>query len=159
MPLEFQRMWDSHPSNKNDSAPCRNADGLPAFINQCAIRMGLALAGGGMNMTACNKAKCWYRGHVNHVLRAQELADWLAGAAQLGVPTKFIKRRDVTTAVFGSNVQSGINGKKGVVFCQNFYGSGNQGDHIDAWDGTQMAQGSVSYFEGAQQVWFWEVTV
>ena len=156
MPLEFQKLWDSHPSNLGDNYPCKKPDGTPAFNNQCAIRMGIALQGGGMNMRACTCVKCWYRGHGVHVLRAQELADWLA--RQLGVPQKFKASRGVNLE---STVLNTINGKKGIVFCQDFWaptpGGANVGDHIDAWNGTAMANGTTNYFAQARQVWFWEI--
>ena len=150
MPLEFQKLWDNHPSNQNpaDNTPCRKKDGTSAFENQCAIRLSVALDGAGMNMKACTKAKCWY-GHGLHVLRAQELADWLALTQQLGNPNKFK----------GSDSLTGINGKKGIVFCQDFWGPGNTGDHIDLWDGTNMAHGSGSYCTSSTNVWFWEIKV
>jgi hypothetical protein len=36
-----------------------------------------------------------------------------------------------------------------------FGGSGNQGDHIDLWNGTQIARGDNEYFERSEEIWFW----
>ena len=162
MALAFQKMWDSHPSNLKptpDDHPCKKKDGTSAFENQCAIRLGIALNGGGMNMKAYTKARCWYGHSTVHALRAQELADWLSLSAQLGKPIKFKAERGVDLKL---TVLTAVNGKKGIVFCQDFWapspGGANVGDHIDLWDGTAMAHGSSSYFGPAKQVWFWEIT-
>ncbi len=158
MALEFQKMWDNHPSNKGENQPCKQADGTPAFENQCAIRLGLALAGAGMNMRVGKLAKCWFKGHGIHVLRAEELSVWLS--LQLGAPTKFKPKKGENLE---STVLTAITGKKGIVFCRDFWapspGGANVGDHIDLWDGTQMAHGYTNYFGPASQVWFWEVKV
>jgi hypothetical protein len=160
--IQFQQLWDSHPLNLTppENHPCKKKDGTPAFDNQCAIKMSIALMGASVNLDACNKVKCWF-GHTNHVIRAQELADWLAEAAQLGTPTRYTKGRRDTESIFQQTVLSGIQGKKGTVFCQNFWGTGNQGDHIDVWDGSTMSggYGNSSYYGRSQQVWFWEINV
>jgi hypothetical protein len=48
-------------------------------------------------------------------------------------------------------------GRRGIVACINFWGSGNQGDHIDLWDGSVMAHGGRDYFQRSQEIWFWEM--
>lgn len=160
--IQFQTLWNSHPLNQSppENFPCKKKDGTPAFENQCAIKMSIALMGASLNMKACNKVRCWF-GHTNHIIRAQELADWLCGAQQLGAPTKFRKKSGVAGADFQQAVVSGITGKKGVIFCQNFWGAGNQGDHIDVWDGSSMSGSHINedYYGRSAQVWFWELTV
>lgn len=52
---------------------------------------------------------------------------------------------------------SAYKGKRGIVVCRNFWGSGNQGDHIDLWDGMTMAHGAEDYFSKSQEIWFWEM--
>ena len=39
----------------------------------------------------------------------------------------------------------------------NFWGPGNQGDHIDLWNGSSQAYGTDEYFYRAQEVWFWDM--
>jgi hypothetical protein len=34
-----------------------------------------------------------------------------------------------------------ISGKKGINFFKDYYGPGNQGDHIDLWNGTRLTRG------------------
>ena len=45
----------------------------------------------------------------------------------------------------------------GIVACRNFWGQGNQGDHIDVWDGAQMAHGDPSYMDRSEEVVFWTI--
>lgn len=160
--IQFQQLWDSHPLNQTPSEnfPCRKKDGTPAFENQCAIKMSVALAGAGVNMNACNKVKCWF-GHKNHVIRAQELADWLAATQQLGKPSRLQKKKGDTASSFEATVLATITGKKGIIFCQNFWGAGNQGDHIDVWDGQYMTgkNENYNYYGRSMDVWFWRLNV
>ena len=76
-----------------------------------------------------------------------EFAAWLEDQNQLfGTPTK--KKR----------VKSGDYKKmKGIVLLKNFWGTGNQGDHIDLWNGAMLARGAPSYFVSSKEVWFWEL--
>lgn len=158
--LVFQSMWDNHPSNLStpDNFPCRDDKNHPAFDNQCAIRLGIALQAGGMNMSTA-PTRCWYKGHAIHVLRAQEAANWLSNGSVLGLPTKFISKKDKKLE---ESVLDKINGQKGIVFCQDFWapapGGANVGDHIDLWNGSEMANGYTNYFSQSKQVWFWSIT-
>ncbi|MFO0576380.1 MAG: T6SS effector amidase Tae4 family protein [Polyangia bacterium] len=90
-------------------------------------------------------ARCWYPGHQGHTLRAQELADWLKGDPAVAGAVEI--RRQVTAADYM--------GRTGLVFFRNFWGEGNQGDHIDLWDGDELRAGAPDYFERSEQVWFW----
>jgi hypothetical protein len=49
-------------------------------------------------------------------------------------------------------------GRSGIVFFQDFWGTGNQGDHIDLWDGTTVRTGARDYFSRSREVWFWQVS-
>jgi hypothetical protein len=48
-------------------------------------------------------------------------------------------------------------GRRGIVAFLNFWGRGNQGDHIDLWDGSVVAHGGRDYFERSQEIWCWEM--
>ena len=48
--------------------------------------------------------------------------------------------------------------KTGIVFFRNSWGRGNQGDHIDLWDGSRVRKGGLDYFERSQEVWFWPIS-
>ncbi|MEE2732961.1 MAG: type VI secretion system amidase effector protein Tae4 [Pseudomonadota bacterium] len=144
MAVAFGTLWANHPANKGMDEPCAT-NGNGNFENQCAIRMGVALANSGVSLAGFRGARCWF-GHKNHVLRAQELANWLAnGGGGFGSPT--VHR--------SANSSSFLN--SGIVFFKNFWGVGNQGDHIDLWDGRQMTKGDPVYFDASEEVWFWQL--
>jgi hypothetical protein len=48
-------------------------------------------------------------------------------------------------------------GRSGIVAFINFWGPGNQGDHIDLWNGQKLAWGSDGYFELSEEIWFWPI--
>ena len=141
--------------------PCRRPDSLPNFDNQCAIRMGACLSLSGL-LQNYDGVQCWF-GHrgQGHTLRARELAAWLRANK-----TKF------GTVEISKNVtyEDYVN-RTGIIYCQNFWGENNQGDHIDLWDGTgkfmasgsfawegpAMASGGLDYLERSEEVWFWPV--
>jgi hypothetical protein len=77
----------------------------------------------------------------------------------LGSPTKYIKENREQESAFEERVLKDILNKKGIIFCQNFWGRGEQGDHIDVWDGLNMACGQRNYYGRSKQVWFWEIKV
>lgn len=162
----FASLWSNHPAVQGDTNPCRSAAGEPYFENQCAIRMAVALERCGVSLASFRGARCWHR-HVpatRHVLRAQELADWLRGQRTLfGVPEIRSHREAVAPAdpappadpLAAEAVPAPYRGRSGILFLRNFWGTGNQGDHIDVWDGALMGHGSPGYFARAEQVWFW----
>ncbi len=161
--LGFGRLWQNHPNISHyEMQPCRREDGVPNFANQCAIRMGVCLARSAL-LEGYDGVQCWFGGHkgAGHTLRARELATWLRNHA-----SRFGK------AEISSHVtwQDYVN-RTGIIFCENFWGENNQGDHIDLWDGTgefmgsgafswegpAMASGGLDYIERSEKVWFWPV--
>ena len=150
--LHFRTLWQNHPSTKGENFPCKAANGKPNFRNQCAIRMGLALSESGMNMQRYRGARCWYRGHKNHALRVEELAKWLKEQKhEVGTVKRY------APGAKAKDKSDGLMGKSGIVACINFWGAGNQGDHIDLWDGVSMRRGSSGYFDKSKEVLFWEI--
>ena len=147
----FQQLWDNHPINWSPSepSPCKDAKGSPGFENQCAIRLGLALQGAGVNTDSVRGARCWHGHGKEHILRVLDLIPWIdANTGSIGC-----KKKTVSKKVTYMN----YSGKKGIVYFQNFWGRNNQGDHIDLWDGQKVAKGDADYFERSQEVWFWEM--
>lgn len=138
-----EQLWASHPANSGELYPCLSSDGEPTYENQCAVRMGVALEGAGFSLADFPGARC-SRGH-GHVIRAQELADWLLKQADMLGKAEIHK--DVAVARF--------TGRKGIVFFRDFWGTNNRGDHIDVWNGSRMSSGDDDYFERSRQVWFW----
>lgn len=143
----FSRLWNNHPATKGIINPCSTDNGVPNFDNQCAIRMSVALADSGINLDSFTGEFCWHKHGKRHVLRAQELADWIASKSLLF--GNIDKKVSVTDKYF--------KGKLGVVFFRNFWGTGNQGDHIDLWYGDHMARGASDYFIKSEEVWFWQL--
>lgn len=138
--LEFTKLWDNHPGRAAN--PCDTT----YFPNQCAIRMGIALQGAGANLGSFRGAVCYpsLKHGPRHVLRAQELANWLKTQTSL-----------VGTAATHKNVTSGdFIGKRGLVFIRDGWGPT---DHIDVWDGTSLKGGTPDYFALGKEVWFWEL--
>lgn len=162
--LDFWKLWQNHPNiSHQEMFPCRREDGVANFSNQCAIRMGVCLSKSELiTVDDYDGVRCWF-GHddVVHSLRARELALWLRnhastfGAVEIKSDTEW---KDYV-------------GRTGIIYCQNFWGENNQGDHIDLWDGTgefmgsgaftwegpAMASGGLDYLERSEEVWFWPV--
>ena len=151
MTIRFDELWHGHPAANpdGDPLPCKNRDGTPAHDNQCSIRMGVCLDAAGVDMSRYPGVVCW-QGHGKiHPLRAQELADWLVQE----LPRHGFNRRERF-----SNVEArDFSGRRGVVFFKNFWGRGNEGDHIDLWNGQMQTRGDDEYFTEAEEVWFWEL--
>jgi len=136
--VNFTKLWRKHPGR--GSRPCN-------FANQCAIRMGVALQLADVNMKTFRGAKCWHGHHPKHILRAQELANWIDR-----------NKRDFGAKNVFKKVQStDFRGKKGIIFIRDGWGAT---DHIDLWDGTRMIMkgGSPDYFSKGKEVWFWSLT-
>ncbi|PCK06167.1 MAG: hypothetical protein COA42_17580, partial [Alteromonadaceae bacterium] len=74
-------------------------------------------------------------------------------------PLKFV------TELEGVNGFSQISGKKGIIFFKDYYGSNQQGDHIDLWNGSRLTKFKTwiefSFRDGRHYskatVWFWPV--
>jgi Type VI secretion system (T6SS), amidase effector protein 4 len=143
----FATLWSNHPSIQGDDAPCKNQQGARAFANQCAIRMGVLLQASGVSTATFKGAHCWYGHGRQHILRAEQLANWLAMQPEFGAPEK---KKRVTSADY--------DGRQGIAFFKDAFRGGV--DHIDLWDGVtrkRMGLGELSYFQLAQELWFWDV--
>jgi hypothetical protein len=152
--IDFATLWQNHPANGDppELEPCKDSQGVSHFENQCAIRMSVCLIRSGANLRNFHGAVCWFGHHRDHVLRAEELAKWLHSPAADFVPSaEIVKSAD--TAITFSQYAS----RQGIVLFRNFWGTGNQGDHIDVWNGQAMSHGSSDYFERSEEVWFWDL--
>jgi hypothetical protein len=136
--VTYLQIWNKHPY---PDTPCDTE----LFPNQCAIRMGVALREAGVSLASFKGVKCWASHSPKHILRAQQLADWMATqTTTFGKVQKF--KKSVTSSDFS--------GKTGLVFIQDGWGPT---DHIDVWNGAELKGGSPSYFARGKQVWFWEL--
>ena len=136
MSVGFVTLWENHPGKY--ARPCN-------FDNQCAIRMGIALEKSGVDLSTYKGARCWYDEH-KHILRAQELANWISRQNDLfGIKEE---HKNVTYEDFID--------RNGIVFIQDGWGAT---DHIDLWNGNRriMKGGGSDYFSKGRAVWFWEL--
>jgi hypothetical protein len=107
-------------------------------------------------MSTFKGARCWHQHKPAHILRAEELANWLK--------SPFSPFRKVSTFQAKDGFTK-IQGKRGIIFFKDYYGPGNTGDHIDLWNGRMLTRYS-SWFQFAlrggrhyadAEVWFWPV--
>lgn len=161
--IKFKELWKNYP----DGHPCNKE-----FTNQCAIKLGVALAKSGVDTTLLvpKKRHCWYhKNSEGHVLAADELAAGLKKVRLAGVAQSI--------EVTGQNFKSRLSGLKGIVYFEDYWlRSGDNpgrptGDHIDLWDGSRLTDWSSwvriqfglvipnvwSDLESAKKILFWKV--
>jgi len=134
----FKVLWSNYPSS--DPCDAKNDKGEILFKNQCAIRLSYALKKSGVSFASYPKSrKCWVHKTEDHILAAEELADWL----DKGIVPRISKSNDAT----GSNWRDKVIDKKGIICFEDYYAatSGSGGDHIDLWDGNSLT-GLGSWF-------------
>jgi hypothetical protein len=158
----FHKLWNNHPNVKGEDPLLDKSQ----YQNQCAINLYAALQRSGMNVKTFNGQLSWQKDKPKYAIRAQELANWLARPGTL--PGAKIEKFS------GKEVFKKIKEKKGIIFFQNYWGTGNQGDHIDLWNGSRLTDwrtwarihirigeyglhnlGAGSDFQKAASVWFW----
>jgi len=154
----FSNLWANHPNIKGD-APLLDKKVYP---NQCAINLYAALERSGVKVKSFRGQLSWQKNQPKYAIRAQELADWLASP---------LSRMPTVQKFPGKEVFEKIDGKKGIIFFQNYWGPGNQGDHIDLWDGSRLTdwrswarihlyiswEGYWDDFRKAESVWYWAI--
>ena len=149
----FADLWANHPSNATppDGTPCRT-NGASNFTNQCVIRFGLSLVRSGISLDSYPGAFCWHGHGRQHPLRVEEMKLWLNSTAAGFVGQAEISRRDATGT---QRTSADYADRTGLAVFRNFYGPGNQGDHVDLWNGNRLGGGNNSYFERSEEIWFW----
>lgn len=87
------------------SFPCSGG-----FTIQCAIRMGIALEANGIDTSTFHGVRCWSGDSPSHILRAEEVANWLAEHSNpdLGRLTRYTRRKK----------SSEFMGKRGILFAK-----------------------------------------
>lgn len=166
----FATLWSNHPNIKEDGPLLDKKQ----YQNQCAINLYAALQRSGVNVASFRGQLSWQKDKPRYAIRAQEVANWLQSA---------VRPLSSTAEKFGGKEAfGGMEGKKsmihrtGVVFFQNYWGPGAQGDHIDLWNGMRLTDwrtwarihirigvyglhslGAGSDFQKAASVWFWAV--
>lgn len=120
--------------------------------------MGECFEKSGISTKTWAGARCWHhKGNEKHILRAEELANALTQVEVSGM--KKVEKYS------GKDGFAKIKNRTGIIFFRNYYGPGNQGDHIDLWNGWRITSldsviyiytGLGGYKNG--DIWFWEVT-
>lgn len=153
----FRTLWENHPNVKGDT-PILDKN---VYANQCAINLSAALLRSGIELKGFRGALSWQKDKPKYAIRAQELADWLRTTFPR-LPTRF---KSVSPKDFNSQLY----GHSGIIFFQNYWGAGKQGDHIDLWNGSRLTHirsvaqiymriGSVGWgsdYHKAESIWFW----
>lgn len=174
--ITFRKLWDRHPTIAGDDNPCTTKN-KKNFQNQCAIRVGAALARCGYDTRRIPGARhCWHHPTASgHVLAAEELAQ---GLARVPVPGLAPVER-----YSSSEFMDKAAGKTGIVFFKDYWHRSQDtqgsptGDHIDLWNGSRLTDwrtwarfhmrignigmhslsDNVSDYLASEQIWFWRV--
>lgn len=166
--IKFTKLWESYPTIQGDKAPCKT-NGKKNFEDQCAIRLGVALASSGVKTTNLvpKGRHCWHHeSSQGHVLAAEELANGLARFPIGGIQKKI----KIDPATF----QKDISGKKGIIFFKDFWTRNGEnfrnrsGDHIDLWNGSRLTDWRTWFlisstfntggnYSKSKEIWFWRV--
>lgn len=160
----FATLWNNHPTIKGD-APILDRK---VYENQCAINVSAAWMRSGMKLSGYTGVLSWEKDKPKYAIRAQELAHWFA-STHSRLPANVQK-------FGGKEVFDAISGKTGIIFFRDYWGAGNQGDHIDLWNGHRLTDwrtwarihirigefglhslGAGADFEKAASVWFWNL--
>ena len=124
------RMW--YEFYRSDSRPCK-----AGVVNQCAVRMSLALFKSGFNFGTFPDQKRIHSGRkeckldkLPHILGADELHQYLKQVWDAGEMGK------------GAKIREDIKGRTGIVYFNNCFKRKSTdktkvGDHIDLWNGEQ----------------------
>ena len=130
--VPFSRIWDSYPSDP----PCIDKTGKPplGWDNQCAVRLGVALARSGVSFASFPLGgRCPVGPSSGPMIgSAQRVADWLKTHPFPGCSRPQI--------IPSGGWESALNGRTGIVFFKDYWrrqgetnGAGT-GDHIDLWN-------------------------
>jgi hypothetical protein len=156
--MKFELLWDAHPNITLDFFPCA-CNGKIHFENQCAIRMGVALSRVNFkkkNKVACfdfEGERCWFHPESdNHTLRVEELVSYLID--KLPKRSLTIRQKEDYPLSFDDF------GACGIIAIIDFWGQGDQGDHIDLVDSDGiMTDGTHvdDYLSRARKAYHWEI--
>ena len=139
-PIVFATLWENFEIIKGTHLdPALKRD---PFSNYCAINLSNALLKSGVDLDTYNGVKCWgclaIENNSEHAIRAAELANWLKNSSVQGIGSP--------VSLNGENFKDYISGKKGIVYFEDYWQREGQsertGDHIDLWDGNEMASSS-----------------
>jgi hypothetical protein len=151
--VTFDDFWANHPALQEPpvTAPC---GGTAVFENQCVIRLGVAMTASGVSLASYRGAFCWNGHGRTHPLRVEQMKSWLDSESATFVPSaeKSVRNKQGSQKSFHAYL-----GRRGIVAFLDFWGAGNTGDHIDLWNGVEIAHGQLDYFERSREIWFWSM--
>jgi hypothetical protein len=130
--IPFLRIWQSYPAD----LPCVDKTGQPppGWGNQCAVKLGVALANAGVSFSAYPRGGRCPTGPADGPMigSAQNLANWLHSHPFSGCASRQMIRN--------ADWQRAVMGRTGIVFFKDYWrrpgetrGTGS-GDHIDLWN-------------------------
>jgi len=145
--VTFKALWDTYPSG--------NPYDDPAYTNQCAIRVSVALHRVGIDMKSFSSKLVRPLGgqpSIGRILingkvvatRANELGSWLKLQPFAGLGK--------AEAITGADWEAKIKGRTGIVMFDGYWARAGEselnasGGHIDLWNGSRM---TVNGFWGA----------
>lgn len=145
--VTFNELWENHPWLKDATErPCSGG-----HDNQCAIRLGVAFLRSNISLASYRGVFCWSGHGREHPLRAEEMKVWLNSSG-----ADFVGSAEIAQRRAGAPISHhAYLGRTGIVMWRNFWGAGNQGDHIDLWNGEEIAHGTLDFFIRSEEVWFW----
>ena len=146
-PSLYFKLWKNHPGR--GVFPCDKSQ----FQNQCAIRMSTALHLSNVDISSFAGAKCWisHEDVFKHILRAQELADWIHIHPEIFGHRKLYEKKK-----YPKLNHSDFWKMKGIIFFKDGWGAT---DHIDVWNSSEMKGGETEYFLSSwKEIWFWQLT-
>lgn len=168
--VKFEDLWKNHPHVTGEGSVLDER----TYENQCAINVAAALIRAGVSIESFKGARSWQKDKPKYPIRAQELANWLAEPPK-GIPfppwkftgERIYNPRTKETVYDQAPVKSGT----GILFYQNYWGPGLQGDHIDLWNGSRLTDttswlrirfhvvvpGMWSDFLKSSSIWFWSI--
>jgi hypothetical protein len=159
----FTQLWDNHPIIKNENILCPES----TCDNVCAINLSASLNRCGMCLDSYTGAFLSLADQAKYALCAKQLALWLT-LQESSLQTK-VQKFIGTPDLADMEGDDGILGRSGIVFLQNYWGSGSEGSHIDLWDGARLtaplswrriyaragSKGPGAAYRKPQSVWFW----
>ena len=156
-PVTFQQLWDSYPWGK----PSDN----PAYDDQCAIRLSVALQKAGISMKSFSSDRVhpnhgqpsigrdYLNGDKNVIIatRANELGEWLDNMQSSKDPKDHIPGVGRTERITPTkDWESSVKGRTGIIMFDGYWMQDHQtqqanatGGHIDLWNGSRLTISSV----------------
>ena len=162
--VKFRDLWKFYP----EEAPCDKK----SFSNQCAMKVGSALAKCGVRTSTLvpKNRHCWHhKENEGHALSASELAAGLRKTKIPGIAAAI--EIEVT------NFKAQLAGKKGIIYFEDYWLRAEDrperptGDHIDLWNESRLTDATswlrvqlgISYegvwsdFKKSKKILFWTV--